>query len=262
MKHVRISRRPLVAASMSLAALALVVGLASAAPAPKPPENKTPPAISGTAQQGQTLTASTGNWSGSTPITYAYQWVRCDAQGASCAAIEGATARTRVVDGLDVGRRLRVRVAATNSAGTALALSAATAVVTAAAAPPPGNAVPVESVNLPERLLISQVAFSPKQITSLRQRTSVTVRVTTTRGTPVRGALVFLRSTPLVTNTPPEQPTGGNGTVTFTIVPEADLRLFFRRGYNLQFFVRTRKAGDNPLAGISTRRLVQIPLAP
>src|SRR5439155_24809288 len=38
------------------------------------------PTISGTAQQGQTLTATTGSWA-SSPASFAFQWRRCDASG-------------------------------------------------------------------------------------------------------------------------------------------------------------------------------------
>ncbi len=47
------------------------------------PVNSVLPAISGTAQVGQSLSSSTGTWSGS-PTSYAYQWSRCNSAGASC----------------------------------------------------------------------------------------------------------------------------------------------------------------------------------
>ena len=253
-------RKPLlVSLAVAILSLSALVGIAVAQPA-NPPTNRTSPTITGTPQVGQTLTAQQGEWRGAEPITYAFQWRRCNAEGAACVNIAGATARTYVVTAADVGSRLRVRVTATNRAGSAAAVSGPTEVVRATPPPPSGNSIPVESVNPPERLLVASVIFTPNRIRTLSQRTTVRVRVTTTRGVAVRGALVFLRSTPLVTTTPPEQPTGGDGTVTFTIVPENDLRFFFRPGYNLQFFVRARKPGDNPLAGVSSRRLVQVPL--
>ena len=60
----------------------------AAAEAPPPRPNTSPPTISGTAQDGQTLSASTGSWSGS-PTSYAYQWQRCDSSGANCANVSG-----------------------------------------------------------------------------------------------------------------------------------------------------------------------------
>jgi len=88
------------------------------------------PAISGTAQQGQTLTAAPGTWSAS-DATYAYQWQKCDAAGANCVDIPGAAAQTYVVPPTDAGATLRVNVIATNRFGSSPATpSAVTAVVT------------------------------------------------------------------------------------------------------------------------------------
>src|SRR5207253_3149270 len=95
--------------------------------------------ISGTAQQGQTLTASNGSWTNS-PSSYAYQWQRCDSAGANCTAIAGATAQTYTVAAADVGFTLRVAVTASNAGGSSSpATSAQTAVVTP---PPPANTSP------------------------------------------------------------------------------------------------------------------------
>ncbi|HEX8742497.1 MAG TPA: hypothetical protein VF712_05140 [Thermoleophilaceae bacterium] len=108
--------------------------------------NTAPPAISGTPQHGQTLTASNGTWTGSTPITYAYQWRRCDASGANCANIAGATSSTYVVQQADVtspASTIRVVVTATNPAGSSSVASAQTAAVTATA--PVNTALPAIS---------------------------------------------------------------------------------------------------------------------
>jgi len=84
-----------------------------------PPAPISGPSISGTAQVGQTLTASTGTWSGTTPMTYAYSWQRCDSAGSSCTVIGGATTSTYMLAAGDAGFTLRDRVTATNSGGAA-----------------------------------------------------------------------------------------------------------------------------------------------
>jgi Polysaccharide lyase len=124
-------------AAATSAQTAVVAPAATAPPPPPPPppstnvppSNETLPTVSGTAQQGQTLTASTGSWSGTTPMTYSYTWQRCGAGGASCAPIAGATSASYVLAAADVGSTLRVSVTASNSAGSATAASNATAVV-------------------------------------------------------------------------------------------------------------------------------------
>src|ERR687888_685960 len=120
--------------------IVMLVGAGSAAAATTAPRNTVPPSISGTARQGEQLSADQGTWSGTQPITFAYQWRRCDANGASCSNIIGATSKTYTLTSVDVGNRLRVRVRASNSAGSSTAISLATAVV--------GGPQPPKSVSL------------------------------------------------------------------------------------------------------------------
>src|SRR5213078_2523371 len=63
----------------------------SAVVAAAPPVNTSLPTVSGTAQEGQALVAGQGSWSGTAPISYAYQWQRCDSGGANCSNIASAT---------------------------------------------------------------------------------------------------------------------------------------------------------------------------
>jgi len=93
-----------------------------------PPANTAPPQVSGTAQEGQTLTASEGSWSGS-PTSYAYQWEDCNALGEACAEVAGATSSGYELALADVGHTLRVAVTATNASGSTKATSAPTATV-------------------------------------------------------------------------------------------------------------------------------------
>jgi hypothetical protein len=92
------------------------------------PANAAPPTIAGLPQVGQTLTAGRGMWAGD-QLAYAYQWQRCDAAGAGCVDVGGATTPTYVPVTDDVGSTIRVKVTASNGLGSSSAVSAPTAVV-------------------------------------------------------------------------------------------------------------------------------------
>jgi hypothetical protein len=123
------------------------------------------------------------------------------------------------------------------------------------------RSIPVTSIPADQRLVVSDVRFSPNPVRSRTAPISVRVRVKDTRGYVVRNALVFARSTPLVTRAVrPQQPTATDGWVTFTMQP----RFSFpqpRNGFNVQFFVKAYRQGDPPLAGVAAYRLVQVRLA-
>jgi TP901-1 family phage major tail protein len=77
------------------------------------------PAITGTTEEGETLTVSNGTWTG-TP-SYARQWQRNT--GAGFANISGATSATYVLQAGDVGATIRCLVTATASFGSVVGIS-------------------------------------------------------------------------------------------------------------------------------------------
>jgi phospholipase C len=81
-----------------------------------PPLNTALPTISGTAQQGQTLTASQGSWTNSDQhTTYSYQWQRCGSTGANCTNITGAKSPTYTPTSADLGDQITVAISATDA---------------------------------------------------------------------------------------------------------------------------------------------------
>ena len=109
------------------------------------PVDTAPPTITGSATDGSTLSAKPGSWSGLAPITFAYQWVRCNTAGAECTNIAAATGTTYREAHEDVGHTLRMVVTATNTAGSGTATSAQTATI--APSKPSNTALPVISGN-------------------------------------------------------------------------------------------------------------------
>jgi hypothetical protein len=87
------------------------------------------PAITGPTMVGKSIKTSNGTWTGSTPITYTYQWRRCDASGGACVDIPGADASKYPLVAADGGRTMRVVVTATNSVSSTSATSAPSAVI-------------------------------------------------------------------------------------------------------------------------------------
>lgn len=83
---------------------------AGTAPVADVPVNTVIPAITGTAQEGQLLTCSTGTWS-NTPTGYTYQWLLDDVE------IVAATSNTYTPVVGDVGGTLTCEVIASNAVG-------------------------------------------------------------------------------------------------------------------------------------------------
>ena len=122
------------------------------------------PAIAGTAQVGETLTATTADIAdpdGTAGASYAFQWLSSPGSGSAAAEIAGATASTYTLTAAEEGRTVRVRVTFTDDAGNAEALvSAATVAVL-----PPLPPLTAEFVGLPaehngKRLFTFELRFS------------------------------------------------------------------------------------------------------
>jgi hypothetical protein len=137
-----------------LLALALTVAIVAVAAfaATASGSNDAPPAVSGTAKAGETLTASPGTWTTPPATSYAYAWQRCSDTGSACADVASATAATYVLTSADVGNTVRVVVTPTPANTPASAASAVTAVIAAGApqnsAPPTVSGTPTEGQTL------------------------------------------------------------------------------------------------------------------
>ena len=90
-----------------------------------PPLNVSPPSFSTT--DGEILTADPGVWEGTGPLTFDFQWQRCDADGSNCVDIVGATESSYTRTSDDDGHSLRIAVTASNAAGRGAQSSATVA---------------------------------------------------------------------------------------------------------------------------------------
>jgi hypothetical protein len=265
-----LQKRGRVAAALALvgAGITTVVVLAGVGTAASQvaPRNTSPPTISGTAAVGSTLTANRGQWSGTEPITYRFQWLRCDENGGSCSNIGGATESTYVLKNPDADNTIRVRVTATNADGSAQATSVPTAVVKKQPTPAPtgcpsGNGtIAIGDLSSPARLNVDRIEVSPSPVGGSTQQITARVHITACGGRNVQGALVYITAVPYNQwSIPAEPPTGNDGW--------ASMSMQRLKGYPasksqqlLVFFVRARKTGEDLLGGVSNRRLLSVPV--
>jgi hypothetical protein len=224
------------------------------------PANTVAPAISGTPQEGSTLSGSNGTWSNS-PTKFEYAWLRCDNKGGSCATINGANKNTYVLTSGDVNNTIRFRVTASNSAGNNAATSNPTAVIgknRGGGCPPGGNPDQVANINPPARLLVDSFQPQPSVVGRGTQTMIIRFHVTSSCGGPVQGALVYATATPYNQwAIPPEASTGADGWATLTFQRLSGYPVSGKQQL-IAMFVRARRGGDDPLLGISSRRLVSV----
>ncbi|HEY4098390.1 MAG TPA: hypothetical protein VGM33_22890 [Baekduia sp.] len=86
------------------------------------------PTISGVAARTNTLMLRPGTWANTSRTSY--QWARCDAAGAHCATVAGATGVYYLLTAADIGFTITAAVSATNTSQTVTTYAAPTAVVT------------------------------------------------------------------------------------------------------------------------------------
>jgi hypothetical protein len=109
-------------------------GIGAFTTAPVDPMDTVAPTITGTPQDGKTLTAKHGTWSPSTGVTFSYQWEKCPS--GTCTPITNATKSTLALKAAEVGDFITVEVTATDADGSTT-VTAPTAVGPVKAPPPP-----------------------------------------------------------------------------------------------------------------------------
>src|SRR3981081_1873689 len=95
--------RLLLLAGLICALLGFGVTPAFAAPPSGAPVNSALPVVKGKAVDGKRVKATTGSWEGSRPFAFGYVWQLCNAAGAECSAITGATSAGYLPRSADVG---------------------------------------------------------------------------------------------------------------------------------------------------------------
>jgi hypothetical protein len=237
----------------------------TAPPAPAVPQPQAPlapvataaPSISGVAMMEETLTATRGTWSGSP--TLALQWMRCDAQGQNCTDL-GLSGDTYTVIGFDIGKTLRIRITALNSAGVRQATSDATPVVSELKPTEQKPSLAAAKVVAPHRLVLGALAPKPAKL-SRPGKVTVTLRVSDSRGFRVSGALVtavVLPGTALVA--PDEATTDENGLATLTF--ERGTKLYVKKPRPITLVVTARRPGDKLTSPRAAVVRVKVAVAP
>lgn len=180
-------------------------------PPPPPPPAVAPtytalPAITGSAEDMQTLTVSNGTWNGTPTPTFTYQWLRCSKANNGCKAIESATQATYKVTTADIAARLTAQVKAENAGGSFVAAAPLTPKVTAARPRPGSDMLDVTQLLPRHHLKVQSVTFAPVVLRA-GARSTATVTVTDARGFFIKGVEVTIQdelgdvtSVPALTN--------------------------------------------------------------
>jgi hypothetical protein len=116
----------------------------------------------------------------------------------------------------------------------------------------------VANIAGPARLLVDTLQATPAVVSKGTPTLTVRFHITSTCGGPVQGALVYATATPYNQwSIPPEASSGADGWATLTFQRLRGFPVSSKQQL-IAMFVRARKGGENPLAGISSRRLVSV----
>jgi hypothetical protein len=147
---------------------------------PPAPVNTKAPAITGTAEQDDTLSVSNGTWSNGPTLTYA--WEECNSSGSSCSAINGATSNSYALSAADVGSTIVCVVTATGPGGSTSAKTSKTAVVAAAPIPVASQSTTINVLVTPSSPVTNQTVTLIATVTAGTSSTALWGGVTFENG--------------------------------------------------------------------------------
>jgi len=149
---------------------------------------------------------------------------------------------------------------------TALALAVLAAVGTAATSATPNGCptnkslktAPIADLSPPARLQIVSFDVLSGPINEQTDSFTMKVRVGSTCSVNIKGASVYVTAVPYNQfSIPAEELTGDDGTATLVFRRDANFPASSKQ-QQLTLFIRATKPGEDPLAGVSTRRLVGV----
>ena len=152
------------------------------------------------------------------------------------------------------------------AAVTALTLAVVAAVGMAATSATPNGCptnksaktAPIADLSPPARLQIVAFDVLSGPINEQSQTFTLKVRIGSTCSVDVKGASVYVTAVPYNQFTiPAEELTGDDGSVTLVFRRDANFPASDQQ-QQLTLFIRATKPGEDPLAGVSTRRLVAV----
>jgi hypothetical protein len=220
------------------------------------PQNTAPPTVSGTPEEGETLRALDGTWTGLEPLVVLRQWERCGADGDGCEPVPEAVDETYEVGRRDIGSTIRFNVTGKNVRGISTPVPSPTTAVVTALLPRPGRtSIDAEKVVRPYRLVIDRLTFAPAR---LRARVPVVarIRVSDTRGFRIRGAIVRVTSLPIgLFGTVPDASTDLGGWATLRLRPTS--RVVFTTGGSIDLLVQAVREGES---AVTAQKRAKLPL--